>query len=139
MWVEVLRMSSIAPPRNTYAPVAASARSPLATGGGGAARRFSVEEYHRLIDAGVLAEDDPVELLEGVIVYKMPRNPPHDATIGKVDLCLRARMPAGWTPRIQCAITTVDSEPEPDFVLARGTPDDYMQRHPNPGELGLVV
>jgi Uma2 family endonuclease len=131
-------MSSIAPPRKPFAPLAGSARTPY-VGGGGAARRFTVEEYHRLLDAGVLTEDDPVELLEGVIVYKMPRNPPHDATVAKVDLCLRARLPAGWTPRIQSAITTADSEPEPDFALARGTPDDYMQAHPAPGDLALVL
>jgi hypothetical protein len=42
-------------------------------------RRFTVDEYHRMIQAGVLGEDDDVELLEGWIVPKMGRNPPHDA------------------------------------------------------------
>ncbi len=44
-------------------------------------RRFSVDEYHRLISAHVLGEDDAVELLEGWIVPKMPHLPRHDATV----------------------------------------------------------
>jgi Uma2 family endonuclease len=92
-----------------------------------------------MIDVGVLGEDDAVELLEGWIVNKMARKPPHDGTITKVDLAVRARMPSGWVPRVQSAITTADSEPEPDFVLARGTPDDFMQRHPGPTDIGLIV
>ena len=46
-------------------------------------RRFSVAEYHRLIELGILTEDDNLELLEGYLVHKMSRNPPHDAAIQK--------------------------------------------------------
>ena len=41
-------------------------------------RRFTVDEYHQMIRAGILGEDDDVELLEGWIVPKMPRNPAHE-------------------------------------------------------------
>lgn len=44
-------------------------------------RRFSVGEYHRMIAAGILAEDEPIELLDGWIVTKIPKNPRHDAVI----------------------------------------------------------
>ena len=44
-------------------------------------RRFTVDEYHQLIQTGVLGEDDDVELLEGWIVPKMARNPAHDAVV----------------------------------------------------------
>jgi hypothetical protein len=54
-------------------------------------RRFTVDEYHRMIQAGILTESDPVELLEGWIVAKMPHNPPHDSTIELVDESLRTR------------------------------------------------
>ncbi len=37
-------------------------------------RRLSVEEYHRMIAAGVFGEDERLELLEGVIVEMSPRN-----------------------------------------------------------------
>lgn len=39
--------------------------------------RLSVEQYHAMIQAGVLTDDDPVELLEGLLVTKMPKNPAH--------------------------------------------------------------
>jgi Uma2 family endonuclease len=102
-------------------------------------RRFTVAEYHRLIQTGMLTEDDPVELLEGWIVPKMPRNPVHDATIAIVSELLRVLMPKGWHVRIQSAITTDDSEPEPDLVVTRGVSRDYLSRHPGPADIALVV
>ena len=47
-------------------------------------RRFSVDEYHQMIQSGVLGEEDDVELLEGWIVPKMARNPAHDAVVSIV-------------------------------------------------------
>lgn len=95
-------------------------------------RRFSVDEYHRMIQAGILTEDDAVELLEGWIVPKMPRNPPHDGTIQIADEVLRPRLPAGWQLRIQSALTMPDSEPEPDLVVVRGDARTYLNRHTRP-------
>ena len=101
--------------------------------------RFTVELYHRLIAAGVFGEDDAVELLEGWIVPKMPRNPRHDATVDLADETLRGRVPAGWRVRGQSAVTTEDSEPEPDLAVVRGSARDYASRHPGPGDIALVV
>lgn len=102
-------------------------------------RQFSVDEYHRMIEAGVLTEDDPVELLEGWIAPKMPRNPLHDATIELAHSSLAVRLPAGWRVRVQSAITTSDSEPEPDLAVVRGTVRSHASRHPSPSETALVV
>jgi Uma2 family endonuclease len=102
-------------------------------------RRFTVDEYHRMIDAGILTEDDPVELLDGCIVTKMPRNPPHDATIHVAGKVLNNVLPAGWDVQIQSAITTDDSEPEPDLTVVRGTPRDYMDHHPGAREIGTLI
>src|SRR5438093_733530 len=95
-------------------------------------RKFSVDEYHRMIQAAVLTEDDPVELLEGWIVPKMPRNTPHDVCLDKSQDALRAVLPAGWRLRVQSAITTPDSEPEPDLAVVPGTPERYLAHHPFP-------
>lgn len=102
-------------------------------------RRFTVDEYHRMIRAGLLTEDDRVELLEGWIVLKMPRNPPHDATVEIADETLRPRLPAGWSMRVQSAITTPESEPEPDLVVVQGGARDYLSRHPGPADIGLLI
>jgi Uma2 family endonuclease len=102
-------------------------------------RRFTVEEYHRLINEGFFAHDERFELLEGLIVQKMPRDPVHDAAVEIALKLLQARMPAGWRVRPQCAMTTVDSEPEPDLAVVRGEPRDYVARHPGPQDVALIV
>jgi Uma2 family endonuclease len=103
-------------------------------------RRFSVKEYHRMIDSGILTDEDRVELLEGWIVPKMARNPPHDAVIALLhNEVIGPRLPKGWFCRGQSAVTTQDSEPEPDLAIVRGRSLDYMKRHPGPRDMGLVI
>ncbi len=102
-------------------------------------RRFSVSEYHRMIQAGILDENDQVELLEGYVVQKVPRNPPHDTALQRSRKRIKALARVGWDVRIQFAVTLPDSEPEPDIAVARGDESLYANRHPGPGDLGLVV
>jgi hypothetical protein len=102
-------------------------------------RPFTVDEYHRLIKAGVLTEDDPVELLEGWIVPKMPRNMPHDVCIDKSQEALRRFLPPGWRLRVQSAITLTDSEPEPDLAIVPGPPERYLAHHPLPEDIAALM
>ncbi len=104
-----------------------------------ALRRFSVDEYHRLIDAAILTDEDKVELLEGYVVQNSPRNPAHDGTIDLVNSCLTGHLPAGWCLRIQSAVTLTDSEPEPDVAAVRGNHRSYLSRHPHASDVGLIV
>ena len=69
----------------------------------------------------------------------MSRDPIHDAALEMTDAVLRPRLPANWRIRIQSAVTTVESEPEPDLAIVRGSPRDHIERHPSPDELALVV
>jgi Uma2 family endonuclease len=101
--------------------------------------RFTIAEYHQMIEAGILNEDENVELLEGLIVPKMSRKPPHDGVLGMLDDDIRSILPKKWKVRIQCAITTADSEPEPDIALVRGPLSRYFARHPQPADVGVVV
>ncbi|HYO08894.1 MAG TPA: Uma2 family endonuclease [Tepidisphaeraceae bacterium] len=102
-------------------------------------RRFSVDEYHRMIEAGILTEADRVELLEGWIVAKMVHNPRHDATVDRTQDALRRRLSSAWRVRVRSAITTPESEPEPDIAVAIGPASRYEARHPEPGEIALLV
>ena len=102
-------------------------------------RRISVDEYHRMIAANILTDEDKVELLEGYVVLKMPRNPPHDSALDLLNGLLPSAPPAGWIVRIQQAITLSDSEPEPDYAIVRGTRRSFANRHPIPSEIGLLV
>lgn len=102
-------------------------------------RRWTVDEYHRMIEAGVFASDERFELLEGWIVPKVSRNPPHDACVDQAQEELRRRLPAGWRVRLQSAITTHDSEPEPDIAIVRGSARTYSTRHPGPQDTAMVI
>src|SRR5579862_2894237 len=75
-------------------------------------RRFTVAEYHSMIELGVLKEGERIELLEGWIAAKMSHNPPHAIAVENTDYALRALMPPQWRVRIQLPLTTADSEPE---------------------------
>src|SRR5947208_3198173 len=83
-------------------------------------RQFSVAEYHKMIDSGILGPDDRVELLEGWIFKKMPQNPPHSTSIVRATRGLARILPVDWSLRIQLPITLSESEPEPDITVARG-------------------
>jgi Uma2 family endonuclease len=103
------------------------------------ARPLTVAGYERLVAMGLLTEDDRVELLEGWIFPKMPANPPHDGTIDLVDDALRPLLPAGHRLRLQERMTTPDSVPEPDVAVVRGNARSFVQRHPGPADVPLVV
>ncbi|HEY7157562.1 MAG TPA: Uma2 family endonuclease [Gemmataceae bacterium] len=102
-------------------------------------RRFSVAEYHKLIEIGILTEDDNLELLDGYLVHKMSRNPPHDAALQLIQETLPRLLPAGWCLRMQSAITLSRSEPEPDAAIVRGNARTYSTHHPGPADIGLVI
>jgi Uma2 family endonuclease len=92
-----------------------------------------------LIEIGVLTEDDNLELLEGYLVHKMSRNPPHDSTLTRLSKRFFQIISDARQVRIQMAITLSSSEPEPDLVIARGTESSFDHHHPVPEEIDLVV
>lgn len=101
--------------------------------------RLSVDQYHAMARAGILTEDDPVELLDGWLIPKMPKNPSHRVATRLVRQALERLTPAGWYVDSQEPITTPDSEPEPDVAVIRGDTRLYLDRHPGPEEVALVV
>lgn len=101
--------------------------------------RITVEQYHEMIRAGILSEDDPIELLEGWLVRKTPKNTPHAVSNNLVRDCLAKLLPAGWSIRVQDPVTLFDSEPEPDIAVVRGSQRDFNKRHPTANELEFVA
>jgi Uma2 family endonuclease len=100
---------------------------------------ISVARYHKMIATGVLTTDDAVELLEGWILPKMPKNPPHVFAVETlIEIFLRLNLQR-YIVRSQNPITTTDSEPEPDVCIVRGSRKDYSKRHPRPKDAALVV
>ena len=67
--------------------------------------RLTRLEYEALVERGTLDENDPIELIDGYLVQKMPRNPPHDSCIQKLTKRVMRLLPLGWDARCQMAVT----------------------------------
>jgi Uma2 family endonuclease len=101
--------------------------------------RFNVEQYHRMIEAGILTTSDRVQLLEGVILEMTPVGISHAFAVRGMMEAIQPLLPDGWSLSIQQPVTLATSEPEPDLSVVRGTYIDYRNHHPQPGEIGLVI
>ncbi len=101
--------------------------------------RLTVEQYHDMIRAGILTEDEPIELLEGWLVYKMPKRPPHSVVTGLIAVALARLLPPGWHIRSQEPVTFEDSEPEPDVAVVRGERRQYNDHHPSAVDVAQLV
>ena len=104
-------------------------------------RRWTRHEYARLIDHGFLDEDDPIELLDGLLLVKEPQHSPHRTAVLLAAKALERAFGEGWFVQTQSPIVLDDrSEPEPDVCVVRGSPRDYVESHPThpPSGLGLA-
>jgi len=100
--------------------------------------RFSVEQYHQMIDAGIFAPDDRLELIHGELVKMSPINRRHAACCARISYlleCLGRRA----MKRIQDPITLADSEPQPDVAIVRWRDDFYLAGHPTPPDIYWVI
>jgi hypothetical protein len=102
-------------------------------------RRFTVDEYHLMLKTGILIDREPYELIHGWIVQKIGINPPHNLAVNKLNELFWILRGPQATLRIQQPITTTDSEPEPDVVIAAGSSSDYPERNPTPAEVHVLV
>ena len=100
--------------------------------------RITVDQYHRMMTSGAITTADRCELIHGLLVEKPRINPPHAYAIARLTRRLFP-LAGDSVVRVQLPITLSDSEPEPDFVLAGGTDEDYADRHPGPKDVLLVV
>jgi hypothetical protein len=90
--------------------------------------------------AGILSEEDRVELLDGEIVKKMTINPPHAACVTRLNRLFVQQLGDRAVVSVQNPIQLDDySEPEPDISLLRPKDDFYAAAHPMPGHVYLVI
>ena len=103
-------------------------------------RRFTVDEYHRMGQAGILGEDDRLELLEGEIVEMAPIGSRHQATVDRLTRLFSGRVADVVLVRVQGPVRLADdSEPQPDVTLLRLRDDFYGTAHPGPEDVLLLV
>src|SRR5262245_60150326 len=103
-------------------------------------RRLTVEQYFALVDDGLLARDDRVELLEGVVVAMAPSGPAHATAVNLVDEAVRKAI--GERAAVRCQATFVSgrySAPEPDVLVVPGQLRDYARQHPASALLAIEV
>jgi Uma2 family endonuclease len=103
-------------------------------------RHFTIDEYYRIAEAGVLHEDDRVELIEGEIIEMSPIGSRHAACVGRLSKLLERRggdHAIVWT---QNPVQLNDfSEPVPDVALLRRRGDFYAQSKPMPEDVFLII
>ncbi len=103
-------------------------------------RRFTLDEYHRLIDVGVLGEDEHVELLEGVIVEMTPQGRAHALVVSQLGESFMAARGPESRVRIQLPLSLGDSsEPEPDLAVVTREEERAAEEHPRTALLVVEV
>lgn len=103
-------------------------------------RRFTVDEYYRMAEAGVLHEDDRVELIDGEVISMSPIGNRHGAAVDRLTELLVLRLAPRATVKVQNPLRIDQhSEPQPDLVVARRREDFYAAGHPRPDDTLLVV
>jgi len=105
-----------------------------------ARKLFTVTEYHQMIETGVLKEDDRVELLNGEIIEMFAIGPRHASLVDRLNELLSAKLRKVAIVRVQSPITLSDySEPQPDLTLLKRRADFYVDGHPTPGDVLVVI
>jgi Uma2 family endonuclease len=102
--------------------------------------RLSVADFCRLADAGILGEDDRVELLEGQLIAMSPVGTRHALAVDALtDLLSHALTPPARL-RVQNPVTlNGDTEPQPDIAVVRRPWRGYPRQHPGPDDIFLLV
>jgi Uma2 family endonuclease len=104
-------------------------------------RRFTVEEYHRMAEAGIFHPDERVELIEGEIVEMSPIGPPHASIVARMTAVLVSRL-AGrailWS-QSSLLLRAQASYFQPDLILLRPRDDYYRSANPEPRDVLLVI
>ncbi|OKH54521.1 hypothetical protein NIES2101_06825 [Calothrix sp. HK-06] len=99
---------------------------------------WSVDEYHRMIEAGIL-QNRKVELLTGEIVEMSPETPIHYSTAKRDTKYLESLLAGLAEVRFNGPITLKDSEPEPDIAIVRLPESNYDNRHPEPEDIFWLI
>ncbi len=102
--------------------------------------RLTVDQYEAMVASGVFTKRDRLHLIDGILVAKMTKKPPHVIACEKTHHALSGVVGPGWRVMVEAPVKLSEySEPEPDLAVARGVPDDYVEQHPGPADVPLIV
>lgn len=101
---------------------------------------FTVHDYHKMGDAGILRPDDRVELIRGEIVEMSPIGPRHNGAINRANRTLVSIVGDTAVVGVQGSVRLdLYSEPQPDFCLLRYRDDFYSTKHATPEDILLII
>ncbi|MDA1053141.1 MAG: Uma2 family endonuclease [Planctomycetota bacterium] len=111
--------------------------------------RLNVDQLHQMLAAGVIYDGAPVELIDGLLVYKdrgdaggkrMSHGPKHATVVNGLGELEKKVSECGFHVRTQLPVTLSDiSEPEPDAAIVRGDNSSYTERHPTTQDVAVVI
>lgn len=106
-----------------------------------ARHQFTVDDYHRMAEAGILRDDSRVELIDGEIVDMAPIGRKHQSCVDRLaSLCFASLSPEKAIVRVQGSLRlNQKAEPQPDFVLLRPNRDFYGRRMAQPADVLLAI
>ncbi|MCF4970033.1 Uma2 family endonuclease [Nostoc sp. CMAA1605] len=103
-------------------------------------RLWTVEDYHRMAEAGIFGAEERVELLEGKIIWMVAKGTAHRSAVGRTDRLLQNRLSNLALICVQDPIRlNKRSEPEPDIAVVKIDPLDYADHHPTSSEVYLII
>ena len=102
--------------------------------------RLSIEQYDRMIEAGVFGKGDRVFLWEGLLAEKSIKGPPQAYVTATLVRAAKRLNPAGWTIFQGSPLNLGGaSVPEPDLLFARGELGDYRARRPAADDVAFLI
>ncbi|AFY72148.1 protein of unknown function DUF820 (plasmid) [Thalassoporum mexicanum PCC 7367] len=101
---------------------------------------FTVDEYYRIYQAGVISDHDRVELIAGEIVYMSPVGTKHATCVDRLNHILMSQLIDRIQLRVQSSIQLPpNSQPQPDLALLKRKADFYISAHPTPADIYLLI
>ncbi|MBM3395756.1 MAG: Uma2 family endonuclease [Betaproteobacteria bacterium] len=102
--------------------------------------KLTIEEYHKLAEVGILNEDSRVELIEGELIQMAPIGPPHWSIVNRLTRLLVTLAGDQAVVSVQNSVRLPpNSEPQPDFVIARPEMANIRSRIAGPADTLLVI
>ncbi len=103
-------------------------------------RRITADEYHRMIEAGILGEDEHVQLIDGTLVAMTPQGRPHARVVQRLNRLLVRAVGNDLEVLTQLPLTLVgESEPQPDLAVVRAEDAQSAEHHPRTAVLVIEV
>ncbi|HEY7521457.1 MAG TPA: Uma2 family endonuclease [Methylomirabilota bacterium] len=104
-------------------------------------RRFTIDEYHRMGEAGILGDDERLELIAGHIVVREPIGSRHAGTVDRLTRLWTSRLGDRAIVRVQNPVVLPEdaSEVQPDVMLLAPRADFYTTSHPTPADVRLLI